>query len=46
MRLRFSPRAVLDLTEIANYLREQDPAATTAVRSAILQSLQTLAMFR
>jgi plasmid stabilization system protein ParE len=39
MRLRFSPRAVLDLSEIADYIRERDPAAALRVRTAILQSL-------
>ena len=45
MRLRFSPRAVLDPIEIAEYLREANPAAAKAVRSAILNSLQTLTKF-
>jgi plasmid stabilization system protein ParE len=45
MRLRFSPRAVLDLSEIADYIRERDPNAAGRVRTAILQSLEILTAF-
>ena len=36
MRLRFTPRAISDLTEIADYIRERNPTAARAVRDAIL----------
>jgi toxin ParE1/3/4 len=45
MKLRFTPRARLDLIGIADYIRIRNPAAALAVRQAILSSLQTLAMF-
>jgi len=45
MRLRFTPRAAQDLIEIAEYLRERNPAAATGVRDAILRSVQTLSLF-
>src|SRR5438128_1902092 len=45
MRVRFTPRARLDLIGIADYIRSRNPAAALAVRQAILGSLQTVAMF-
>ena len=45
MRLRFTPRAILDLYEIADYIRERNPTAARRVRTSILQSLQNLTMF-
>jgi toxin ParE1/3/4 len=45
MKLRFTPRAIADLTEIAEYIRERNPKASQAVREAILSSLRTLALF-
>lgn len=45
MRLRFTPRAILDLSEIADYIRERNPTAARRVRTSILQSLQNLTMF-
>ncbi len=45
MRLRFTPRAVEDITEIADYMRERNPAASLRVRAAIYESLQGLALF-
>ncbi len=45
MRLRFTPRATQDLTEIAEYLRTRNPSAALAVRAAILGSLQNLTLF-
>ena len=45
MKVRFTLRAAADLTEIADYLRERDPAASLKVRAAILASLQILALF-
>jgi len=45
MKLRFTPRAVADLTAIADYLRERNPTAAASVRAAILESLQLLLRF-
>jgi plasmid stabilization system protein ParE len=45
MKLRFSPRAMQDLVEIADYIRERNPAASLRVRAAIIDSLQTLILF-
>jgi toxin ParE1/3/4 len=45
MKLRFSPRATQDLIEIANYIRERNPAASLRVRAAILDSLRVLILF-
>ena len=42
MKLRFTPRATRDLTEIADYIRAHNPVAALRVRGAILQSLQNL----
>ena len=44
MKLRFTPRATRDLTEIADYIRAHNPVAALRVRGAILQSLQNLAL--
>jgi toxin ParE1/3/4 len=45
VKLRFTPRATRDLTEIAEYLRTRNPSAARAARDAILRSLQNLALF-
>ena len=45
MKLRFTPRAVQDLADIAAYIHEQNPPAALRVRSAILESLQNLVLF-
>ena len=45
MKLRFTPRATRDLAGIADYIREHNPQAALRVRSAILESLQNLAVF-
>jgi toxin ParE1/3/4 len=45
MKLRFTPRAVHDLSAIADYIREQNPPAALRVRTAILESLQSLVLF-
>jgi plasmid stabilization system protein ParE len=42
MKLRFTPRAIQDLINIADYIRERNPAASMRVRAAILNSLQNL----
>jgi toxin ParE1/3/4 len=45
MKLRFTPRAVQDLADIADYIRKQNPQAALRVRAAILESLQNLVLF-
>jgi len=45
MKLRFTARAIQDLSEIADYVRERNPQAALRVRSAILESLQNLVLF-
>jgi toxin ParE1/3/4 len=45
VKLRFTPRATRDLSEIAEHLRTHNPAAALAVRDAILRSLQNLSLF-
>jgi toxin ParE1/3/4 len=45
MKLRFTPRAIQDLVDIADYIRERNPAASLRVRAAILDSLQNLLLF-
>jgi toxin ParE1/3/4 len=42
MKLRFTLRATQDLIDIANYIRERNPAGSLRVRAAILESLQNL----
>jgi plasmid stabilization system protein ParE len=36
MKLRFTPRAIENLAEIADYIRERNPAASRRVRAASL----------
>jgi toxin ParE1/3/4 len=45
MRLRYTPRATKDISDIADYIRERNPAAAQRVRAAILDSLQILTLF-
>jgi len=45
MKLRFTPRAVQDVAEIADYIRTENPDAAESVRAAILESLQSLVLF-
>jgi len=45
MKLRFTPRAVRDLAEIADHIRGHSPQAGLRVRAAILESLQSLVLF-
>jgi plasmid stabilization system protein ParE len=45
MKLRFTPRAAADLSQIADYFHERNPAAALRVRAAILDSLQRLVLF-
>jgi plasmid stabilization system protein ParE len=45
MKLRFTPRAIANLVEIADYIHARDPAAARRVRAAIYESLQNLILF-
>ena len=45
MKLRFTRRAVQDLTDIADYIRERNTQAALRVRAAILESIQNLVLF-
>jgi toxin ParE1/3/4 len=45
MKLRFTPRAIANLIEIADYIHEHNPAAARRVRGGIYKSLQTLILF-
>jgi toxin ParE1/3/4 len=45
VKLRFTQRAARDLAEIAEHLRNRSPSAASAVRHAILRSLQNLTLF-
>jgi toxin ParE1/3/4 len=45
MKLRFTPRAIADLTAIGDYIHAQNPAAARRVRATIIDSLQTLTLF-
>jgi addiction module RelE/StbE family toxin len=45
MKLRFTPRATRDLSEIAEFIRAQSPAGAQRVRAAIVESLANLASF-
>jgi toxin ParE1/3/4 len=45
MRLRFTPRAIANLTEIGNYIQVQNPTAARRVRATIIESLQNLILF-
>ena len=42
MRLRYTTRAIADLTEIADYLVPRSPVGAQRVRAAILLTLQTI----
>ena len=45
MKLRFTPRAIANIVEIADYIHAHNPAAAERVRGAIYQSLQNLILF-
>ena len=45
MKLRFTPRAVHDLTEIGDYVAERSASAALRVRAAIIDSLKRLTAF-
>ena len=46
MKLRFTPRALENVAEIANYIRARNPAAAQRVRGEIYSTLQNLILFR
>ncbi|HMJ99253.1 MAG TPA: type II toxin-antitoxin system RelE/ParE family toxin [Reyranella sp.] len=46
MKLRFTRQATQDLNSIADYVSERNPKAALRVRAAIVESLQTLVLFR
>jgi plasmid stabilization system protein ParE len=45
MKLRFTPRAIANIEEIADYIHARNPAAARRVRAAIFDSLQNLILF-
>ena len=45
MRLRFTPRALANLADLANYLNERNPDAAERVRAAIDASVLLLVEF-
>jgi toxin ParE1/3/4 len=45
MKLRFTPRATQDLSDIADYILERNPRAALRVRGAIIESIQRLVLF-
>jgi len=45
MKPRFAPRVTRDLVEIDEYLRARSPFAAERVRTAIVESLQTVVLF-
>jgi plasmid stabilization system protein ParE len=45
MKLRFTPRATQDISEIAAYIQARDPDAAARVRDSILDTMQTLVLF-
>jgi len=45
MKLRFTRRAIQDLNDIADYIRQRNPQGARRVRTAILETLQTLVLF-
>jgi plasmid stabilization system protein ParE len=45
MNLRFTSQAAQDISEIADYVRADNPAAAERVRAAIIESIQVLVSF-
>ena len=45
MKLRFTPRALDDIAEVADYLKARSPSAAINVRAAIYSSLGQLLLF-
>lgn len=45
MKLRLTPQATNDVSDIADYLRSRNPYAAERVRAAILDTMQNLVLF-
>lgn len=45
MKVRFTPQATTDLTEIASFLRARNPAAAIRVRKVIFEATRLIAAF-
>jgi plasmid stabilization system protein ParE len=45
MKLRFTPRAIDNITEAADYLRARNPVAAERVRASIYESLPYLVYY-
>ena len=45
MKARFTPRAVSDLREIADYIRQKSPASAAKVRDEIRRTIELLERF-
>jgi toxin ParE1/3/4 len=45
MKLRFTPLAIANVTEIADYIHAHNPTASRRVRADIYDSLQNLILF-
>ncbi len=45
MRLRFTPRAIENLAELAEYIRSRNPVGARRVQADILDSLRTALRF-
>jgi toxin ParE1/3/4 len=45
MKLRFTPRALDDIADVADYLKARSPSAAINVRAAIYSSLEQLLLF-
>jgi|ERR1700722_9624998 toxin ParE1/3/4 len=45
MKLRFTPRALENISAIADYIRLRNPTAAKRVRAAIYESLQDIILF-
>jgi toxin ParE1/3/4 len=45
MIVRFIPRAIQDLTDIADYIRSQNPSASQRVRTAILDGIEIISRY-
>jgi toxin ParE1/3/4 len=45
MKLRFTPRAVENIADLADYVRDRNPAAGQGVRAAIYDGLKNLLLF-
>jgi addiction module RelE/StbE family toxin len=45
VKLRFTPRAVQDVAELADFVRQRNPDAAERVRAAIYEGLRNLLLF-